>query len=390
MSTYNPIMLNETVATPSRGPTIPFANVKDFGADNTGKTETSDAINQAIATLPDTGGDLVIPRGMYLIDAVNKGVRPRSRMRLLFEDERAILRARTNDSHVYGVLKLLGVSDVEVQGGTILGDRDTHNFVIVYRPNGEPSEALSTHEWGMCIQCYGSQRINILDMHLEGATGDGLSFAAKNVDGNTRDANPVPYGDEPCEDIFVRNVLSKRHRRQGISIGRMQRGTVQKCEICDIGGTGPGAGIDVEPVSVKTAGWVAADIVIEDCFIHDNQSADVLLFHGPNSTTPIQNVIIRRNRLENSNLGVQAVGAEDFFILGNRITNHKASGTVLGNGATGAHFHENVSGFNYLRQGYVDRPDFEYTGFKKNSGMTKDILIANAPAVNDIGHNYYL
>jgi hypothetical protein len=382
MSTYSPIMCNASIQIPQRGPAIPYASVMEFGADNTGKTESSDAINRALASLPQSGGDLIIPRGMYLIDPVNKGIKLRSMMRVLFEDERAVLKAKTNNSRVYGVLQVNGVHDCEIQGGTILGDRDTHSYDVILGGDGQPSEKLSTHEWGMCIQCYGSQRINFLDMHLEAATGDGISFAAKNVDDDR--------GDEPCEDIFVRNVLSQRNRRQGISIGRMVRGTVQKCEICDIGGTGPGAGIDVEPTSVSSPGWCAADIVIEDCFIHHNQSADVLLFRGAKGTTPIQNVIIRRNRFEYSNLGVQAVGAEDYFILANRITNCKASGVVLGKGSSGAHYHENTSGFNYSRQGYVDRPDFECIGFKEKSGMTRDILIGNSPAVNDIGRNFYI
>jgi len=274
------------------------------------------------------------------------------------------------------VLIVNGVTNVVVIGGMgamILGDRDTH----IYSDQG--SENLNTHEWGHCIQCLGSTHVSFIDLYVAKATGDGLTTAAFNVDADRED--------EPCTDIFISGLIATDNRRQGISIGRGTNFVVRKSEISYISGTGPGAGIDIEPTS-KSGDWVTDNVIIEDCFIHHCQSAGVLIWRGALGTTPVTNVTIRRNRLEYSNLGVQAVGPNDYWIVGNQITHHNASGIVLGKGSTGAHVHENTLGFNYGKQGEKDRPDFEYTGWRK--GLERDILIGNAPAPNDIGRNFYI
>jgi hypothetical protein len=375
MATYNPGMLTATAPIPIRKP-WPYVNVKEFGPDATGKTEAQARINAAIASLPPGGGDCIIPRGMYLIESVDVGVRMKSNMRLVLEDG-AVLQCKTNDYRGYGVLRANGIMDAVIQfgmGAMVIGDKETH----IYSEQG--NEALNTHEWGHCIQVLGSQRISVFDAMAFNGTGDGMVIGAKNID-DDRD-------DEMCNDIFVRGASLSKNRRQGISIGRGTHIVVQKSEIFDIGGTGPGAGIDVEPANPRSGTWVTDDIIIEDCYIHNNQSADILLFHGAASIVPITNVMIRRNRLENSNLGIQAVGADGYWIIGNRITHHNASGTVLGKLSKNSHFHENTSGFNYLRQGERDRVDFEFTGYK--TGLAKDILIANGEGPNDIGKNYYI
>lgn len=380
MTDYSSGMLTAKLPIPVRKP-WPYFSVAQTGADNTGKTETADAINRAIAQVPAGGGDVIIPRGKYLIDAVNKSVVMRPNMRLVLEDY-AVLQAQTNKSYAYQVVRADGASGSVIQGGLgsmILGDRDTHDYVPITRPDGTVSDALSTHEWGHCIVVRGTSHFSVIDLWCEGGTGDGLSTGARNVD-NVR-------GDEPCDDIFIRGLISTRNRRQGISVGRATNVGIQKCEIYNIGGTGPGAGIDIEPTSAQ-GDWEASAVVIEDCYIHNNQSANVLMFTGPAGTSPVTNIIVRRCRLEESNLGVQAVGASNYWILGCQINHHRATGIVLGKYSSDSHVHENTLGFNYLKQGEVDRPDFEYTGWARK--LTKDILIANDPAPNDIGHNYYL
>jgi len=371
MADYDDSMLTARAPIPVRKP-WPYVKVK---ADATGKTEVSAVINAAINSLPEGGGDVVVPRGVYLIEPVDNGVRLRSNMRFVLEDG-AILQAQTNDDRRYGVLRVNGVTNVVVQGGMgamILGDRDTH----VYQDYG--SDALNTHEWGHCIQCLGSSHVSFFDMHLEAATGDGISAAAFNVDDDK--------ADEPCDDIFISGGVFTRNRRQGVSIGRGTRFVIQKVEISEISGTGPGAGIDIEPTS-KAGEWVTEDVIVEDCYIHHCKSAGVLMWKGAEGTTPIRKIYVRRNRIEFNNLGVQVIGANDYWILGNRITNHNASGIVLGKLSKDSHVHENTLGFNYAKQGVRDRVDFEYTGWK--TALSKDIFIAADASPNDIGLNFYI
>jgi len=92
------------VTTP-RSPLV--VNVKDKGAKGDGRTDDTDAIQAAIDDVAGTGGTVLVPGGIYMVDAVEKKRRLtlRSDMTLKLAKD-AILKAIANDSRKYSVLSI--------------------------------------------------------------------------------------------------------------------------------------------------------------------------------------------------------------------------------------------------------------------------------------------
>lgn len=334
-----------------------------------GKTEISAAINEVIKHLPRNGGTVYLPAGDYLVDPV-KSIIPISNMCLELHPD-ANLIAQTNDAIRYGVIALRGVSDVEIVGGAIRGDRDTHQ----YTP--QRTAALSTHEWGHGIQVYGSSKLTIRDMLLTDLTGDGMSLSALNVD-----EDPEL---EPCDDIVVVGVRSIRNRRQGISVGRVTNCLIRRCELAYTSGTSPECGIDIEPES----GGEARNIQILESWIHDNDKNGLLALKRSDVTSPVGDIMAGRNLIENNTNGIYSANADGMDVFGNVIIRNRATGFHVGTGTKKVHINENLFGFNYRRTGEgVDRADQVLYGW--NSKLEKDILVRNDPLENAYGRNFYI
>ena len=120
----------------SKSPLV--VSVKDKGAKGDGKTDDTAAIQAAIDQVAGTGGTVLVPDGIYMIDAAGK-------LRLSLKDDMtlrladgATLKAIPNNQKKYSILTISGVSNVAVIGGTLEGERDQH------KGNGG--------EWGMGIK----------------------------------------------------------------------------------------------------------------------------------------------------------------------------------------------------------------------------------------------
>jgi len=95
-------------------------NVRQFGAKGDGETDDTAKIQKAF----DTVKNINIPSGTYMIDAVtNLKVKSNTKIKLSND---AILEAITNSDTHYAILWLEDVTNVEISGGTLKGDRDTH------------------------------------------------------------------------------------------------------------------------------------------------------------------------------------------------------------------------------------------------------------------------
>jgi len=127
----------------SRGTTL--VDVKSFRAHGDGIFDDTNAIQAAINSLPSTGGTVFVPAGTYLIDAV-KSINLRSLMHFQMDPE-AVLVVKTNTSDRYLALLADVVHDVEISGGRIIGDRDTH--------------VGTTGEGGHGIKIRGASRVTI-------------------------------------------------------------------------------------------------------------------------------------------------------------------------------------------------------------------------------------
>ena len=291
-------------------------SVRAQGARGDGRSDDTRAFQQAIAALPAAGGTVLVPPGRYLLDAV-RGVRLRSRMHLRMDPD-AVLVTIPNAAERSVLLVLEDISDVEVSGGRIVGDRDRH---------------LGTAgEWGHGLQTRGAQRVVVRDLHVSDCWGDGLSVAGlKAARGRPR---------ERSADVLLERVVATGNRRQGLTIGGATRVQVRDSEFSDTRGTAPEAGIDIEPdVSL------AEDIRISGCRIHGNRGPGVQVYKRT------RGVAIGDCLLEGNRYGVLVVGGEDTRILGNRIRASLRNGIAVQGPAQGVRIGANTFGGNARKPG---------------------------------------
>ena len=86
-------------------------NVKDKGAVGDGRTDDSAAIQTAIDAVAGTRGAVLVPDGVYMVNAVEKNLRLKSDMTFKLADG-AVLKAIPNDATHYAILTISGVSNV--------------------------------------------------------------------------------------------------------------------------------------------------------------------------------------------------------------------------------------------------------------------------------------
>lgn len=284
---------------PARGRGATRIDVRQHGAQGDGGHDDTLAFQSAVDALPATGGTVQVPAGDYLIDPV-RSIRLRSRMHLELAPGVRLL-AKANAAERAYVLTAEAISDVEISGGRIIGERDAHHG--------------STGEWGHGIMIRGASAVTVRDVHVSHCWGDGISI------GGARTGNGAIV---PSRDVVIARVQCVGNRRQGLTIGRSRRVRVYDSTFSDTGGTLPGCGIDVEP----DAGDVADDVIIGNCVVARNQGAGIQLFKRVSGVT-IRDCTIEANRGH----GVLAIAASGCVIRDNLIRDNALGGVSLRPGA---------------------------------------------------------
>jgi uncharacterized phage protein (TIGR02218 family) len=330
-----------------------------------GITDATAHIQSKIDALPGDGGTVIVPAGTYLIDTTTLtdggGLELRSNM-LLSLASGATLKAKTNTQDHDYILRIRGKSNVEVTGGTLLGDLDT--FV---------PQTGTTSEWGHGIACYGSSAVSIHDITITKCVGDCISIGG--------------YSGSGSSDVKIWNCNLSYSRRQGISLVWATSGVeIFNNEISYIGtihGTSPMCGIDIEP----EAGNVANGTVIRDNDIHHcNRYAVNIEQRGGAGT--ISGVTIKTNTLrDNYSNGLVIEGpASGVAITANTIKHNSATGIVGNNGGTPT-ITGNTFSQNYYRNGVQTRTSTDITGM---SGVSdRDIILKNGTSSAGVGTNTY-
>jgi hypothetical protein len=331
--------------TRTRGSTV--INVRDKGAIGNGIHDDTAAFQAAINALPSSGGTVYVPAGTYLIDPVKK-VQLRSYM-LLKMDPAAKLQAKTNSATRSYILYAYKRTQVEIAGGQLIGDRDTHTYV-----------SGSTSEWNHGIQIIGCTHVTVRDLWVGKCAGDGICTG-----GNT-------------SDLVIANVVSTQNRRQGLSLTQCTNVKVYDSEFSYTKGTSPECGIDIEPDN----DWVTSNIWIENCRLNNNAK------YGINIFLRISKVTLNKCTIEsNGSCGFVNVGGSEVTLQNSRIQNNSATGVLFSGGNT-MKMTGNTSFNNYCRLGNKDRIDFTLTGWAKK--IERDVLIKSAATGVTIGTNYYL
>lgn len=317
-------------------------DVRAFGARGDGIANDTAAFQAAINALPTTGGTVYVPPGEYMIDAV-KSVRLRSRMHLELSPQ-AVLRAIPNGAEKAYVVLANQVSDVEISGGQIIGERYGH--------------LVTTGEWGHAIFIRGSKRVTIRDLRCADCYGDGISVGAVSV----WQGDPI-YS----EDVVIANVVSTNNRRQALTIGRAKYVDVRDSEFSGSHGVKPETGIDIEP-DMPDQGGISYRVNIQNCLIRGNKTYGINVFKGAMDIT-IRGCTIEKN----GSCGLVTVLCSGVNVLGNRIRNNSATGILVSDGTRDCQIEGNLSYGNYSRLGSVTRTPFSMSGWAPK--IERDILM---------------
>ena len=132
-------------------------NVKDKGATGNGSTNDTAAIQAAINQVAGTGGTVLIPDGTYMIDAVTR-LNAKSNITIRLSSN-AVLKAIPNNQANYGIIRIENVSNVNVIGGKLQGERTQHQS--------------TTGEWGMGVEIYTANNVVVEGVTATDMWGDG-------------------------------------------------------------------------------------------------------------------------------------------------------------------------------------------------------------------------
>ena len=246
----------------SKAEAATVVDVRTFGAKGNGSTNDTAAIQKAINSLPSTGGTVVIPPGTYGIDAVTS-LKLKSNITLQMSPT-TILGVIPNAAAQYTVLNIGGVSNVNVNGGVLWGDRLTHKG--------------TTGEHGFGVGIFGASNVTVTGTASNNMWGDGFYVGNGPTFGSslkTRSTN-----------VKLIDVTADNNRRQGISVTSGKDISIVRAKLTNTNGAAPSAGIDVEP-NGKTD--ILQNISIVDTYTANNQGAGISLSLGAilGTTTPI-------------------------------------------------------------------------------------------------------
>ena len=256
-----------------------LVSVKDTGAKGDGTTDDTTAIQKAIDQVAQADGGIVhIPAGIYMINATTDpdgsksasgaglwktmgegGLELKSNVTILLDPD-ATLSVIGNSSFAYNVMRLFNVKNVNILGGSIEGDRHRHKITTTWHRdnNGDPYEFAG--EWGSGINLAHADTVTIKGMTIKDCWGDGIM--AFNIGQND--------GLAPSNNVTIEDNIFNHNRRQGTSLGNVTNAVVRHNLFENTVGTGPAAGLDIEP---SEAAMVVSHIkVIDNYFYHNNGS----------------------------------------------------------------------------------------------------------------------
>lgn len=187
----------------------------------------------------------------------------------------------------YQIIKINNCDNVKISGyGKIIGDKNEHIGL--------------SGEWGFGISILNSNNIAITGLTINSCWGDSI------------------YVGLNCGDIDISFCKLNESRRQGISIITGNNISINNCTITNIGGTDPGAGIDVEP---------NADNIVNNVYVYNNFIKDCtygVQFVGFANNAKVNYAHCYNNTIvssESMKTGIAAETVGEIFIENNIVNN---------------------------------------------------------------------
>ncbi|UWD95651.1 right-handed parallel beta-helix repeat-containing protein [Bacillus velezensis] len=333
-----------------------FVDALDWGIDDKGSNaiETTEGLNRALEYASSKSFYKVhIPKGIYLIDAVNTtkrlpefggGINVPSNIELILHPE-AIFKVQPNDYQGYSCFYIGQASNVTIRGGQIIGDRHEHDYSKV-------TSIKKTHEWGFGIHVNGSSNVLIENVQVSDCIGDNIWIAA---DGMMNTSGTYT----PSKNVTVRKCTLLRGRRNNLATNGCEGLLVDDCDIEEAGGDtiGPQLGIDLEGFGENGIKYDHPyKLTVRNCRFKNNGRGSVtahtsgkVIIDGNYSDHVISygystDVSIKNNKIINENeiktYGIDSVGVSStesgnrVQIDGNTISGFEVGICVRGKGGT--------------------------------------------------------
>ncbi len=318
-----------------------IVNVKNFGATGDGETDDTNAINNAIQYCKNNNkSTLFIPKGTYIINGEastpeqyflqDGGLFIDFPLNLLMENE-TYLKAKTSSQKGYILINIKNTSNVNIIGGNIVGERDTHDG--------------TTGEFGFGVHCKNVKKLKIINVNIYDFWGDGIILDA--VVGDLSKTN---------EDVIIKNCEIRNNRRQGITIAHGYNFIVDNNKFLNsgVGGTDPKSAIDIEGVGGGEGSFV------ENCLISNNFFSNGEVQEIVCSMENLKNLTIDNNIFYDVGFGINisplSEKAENINISNNIINNCSTTGI-------------NFSATDYLKNVVVDGNEITTNNTNQNDGI---------------------
>ena len=204
---------------------IPIVYSSIFGDATTNVNRLKDVI---ALTNPDIENTVYIEKGNYSLKASKVG----DHLLPLVSNTTIVLDGTVsvlgNNYPRYRVFSIFDACNVTIKGnGTIVGDREQHDYVPETPDPESPRGLNSSHEFGHGVEIVNSNEVTISDIRITNCVGDGVRIIGT--------------------DVICKNLTIDHCRRQGISV-HGERIQIDSCVITNIWGVNKaGFGIDVEP-----------------------------------------------------------------------------------------------------------------------------------------------
>lgn len=270
-----------------------YFNISD---DYENPKETLQGINEAIEYAGKNNIKYIkLKNGKYLIDGTNDsnlsdGIEVHV-SNITLDLNGSIIKYIDNSKPSYNIIKLMGVENVTIKNGILIGDRVNHDYETI----------PGTHAYGCGVSINGSKNVEVSNLKIYDMIGDGIYI------GNLWDSTQNEYNQS--EDCKIINNEINNCRRLGVALIGGINIIIENNEIYNIDGALPKAGIDLEANTNE---------IIDNIQIRNNKIGSLGSNYAVIVSKNTRDVLIESNELYG---GIQGLdGKTQIDIVENNIT----------------------------------------------------------------------